>query len=220
MPLSHRSLRCTLLALVLCATPLLPACAQISTPGPASASAGPTPSSQRRAIAVGQISVSPDGKRLAWVDGGVILFSSFANLGQTQRITAASFARQLLRRVRPSPGRPTPPLSPSSPIAPTSAANPTCISRISMANRPSASPHLHGDVDAPAFSPDGKRIAFLYVEGATRPAGALAAMDAPSGVIGEDGIEVQRVAAVAAVNSIASPAGRACLPHARQPARL
>jgi hypothetical protein len=53
---------------------------------------------------------------------------------------------------------------------------------------------LKGYVDAPAFSPDGKSIAFLYVEGATRPSGALAAMKPFSGVIGEDGIEIQRVA--------------------------
>ena len=57
---------------------------------------------------------------------------------------------------------------------------------------------LNGYVQAPAFSPDGKAIAFLYVEGATRPAGALAAMKPPSGVIGEDGVEIQRVAVVRA----------------------
>ncbi|HEY2858586.1 MAG TPA: S9 family peptidase, partial [Terracidiphilus sp.] len=53
---------------------------------------------------------------------------------------------------------------------------------------------LKGYVHEAAFSPDGSKIAFLYVEGATRPAGALAAMKPPSGVIGEDNIEVQRVA--------------------------
>jgi dipeptidyl aminopeptidase/acylaminoacyl peptidase len=53
---------------------------------------------------------------------------------------------------------------------------------------------VKGFVGAPAFSPDGKTLAFLYVEGATRPAGALAAMKPPSGVIGEDGVEIQRVA--------------------------
>jgi dipeptidyl aminopeptidase/acylaminoacyl peptidase len=53
---------------------------------------------------------------------------------------------------------------------------------------------LKGYVAAPAFSPDGSAVGFLYVEGATRAAGALAAMKAPSGVIGEDGIEIQRVA--------------------------
>ena len=53
-----------------------------------------------------------------------------------------------------------------------------------------------GEVGYPTYSPDGARIAFLYVEGATRAAGALAAMKPWSGVIGEDGIEVQRIATV------------------------
>ena len=55
---------------------------------------------------------------------------------------------------------------------------------------------LRGYEEAPAFSPDGSKVAFLYVEGATRPAGALAAMKPPAGVIGEDGVEIQRVAVV------------------------
>jgi dipeptidyl aminopeptidase/acylaminoacyl peptidase len=53
--------------------------------------------------------------------------------------------------------------------------------------------HLHGEVSSIQWSPDGKSIGFLYVENATRPAGALNAMKPWSGVIGEDGIEVQRV---------------------------
>jgi dipeptidyl aminopeptidase/acylaminoacyl peptidase len=53
-----------------------------------------------------------------------------------------------------------------------------------------------GEVGTPEFSPDGTKIAFLYVEGATRAAGALAAMKPWAGVIGEDGIEIQRVAVV------------------------
>ena len=53
--------------------------------------------------------------------------------------------------------------------------------------------HLTGNIDALAFSPDGKSIGFLFVENATRSAGALAAMKPWSGVIGEDGVEVQRV---------------------------
>jgi dipeptidyl aminopeptidase/acylaminoacyl peptidase len=54
------------------------------------------------------------------------------------------------------------------------------------------------------WSPDGKSIGFLYVENATRQAGALDAMKPWSGVIGEDGIEVQRVAAVT-VNNLDRP---------------
>jgi dipeptidyl aminopeptidase/acylaminoacyl peptidase len=53
---------------------------------------------------------------------------------------------------------------------------------------------LKGYVEAPAFAPDGQSVAFLYVKGATRSAGALAAMKPWSGVIGEDGVEIQRVA--------------------------
>lgn len=55
---------------------------------------------------------------------------------------------------------------------------------------------IHGFAKSAAWSPDGKRLAFLYVEGATRPSGALAAEKPPSGVIGVEGLEVQRVAVV------------------------
>jgi dipeptidyl aminopeptidase/acylaminoacyl peptidase len=52
---------------------------------------------------------------------------------------------------------------------------------------------LHGAVSNIQWSPDGNSIAFLYVEGATRRAGALDAMNPWNGVYGEDGVEVQRV---------------------------
>jgi dipeptidyl aminopeptidase/acylaminoacyl peptidase len=53
-----------------------------------------------------------------------------------------------------------------------------------------------GGLNDLAWSPDGNAIAFLFVENATRSAGALAAMKPWSGVVGEDGVEVQRVAVV------------------------
>ncbi len=56
--------------------------------------------------------------------------------------------------------------------------------------------HLAGNLQQPAWSPDGKSIAFLFVQNATRSAGALDAMKPWSGVIGEDGVEVQRVDSV------------------------
>jgi dipeptidyl aminopeptidase/acylaminoacyl peptidase len=53
--------------------------------------------------------------------------------------------------------------------------------------------HLHGAISDLQWSPDGKSIAFLFVENATRHAGALDAMKPWNGVYGEDGVEVQRV---------------------------
>jgi dipeptidyl aminopeptidase/acylaminoacyl peptidase len=55
---------------------------------------------------------------------------------------------------------------------------------------------LVGGIDSLAWSPDGKAIGFLFVENATRSAGALAAMKPWVGVIGEDGVEIQRVGVV------------------------
>jgi dipeptidyl aminopeptidase/acylaminoacyl peptidase len=60
--------------------------------------------------------------------------------------------------------------------------------------------HLTGKLEQPTFSPDGKSIAFLFVENATRSAGALDAMKPWAGVIGEDGVEIQRVAAINVAN--------------------
>ncbi len=56
--------------------------------------------------------------------------------------------------------------------------------------------HVTGIFQEAAFAPDGKSLAFLFVEDATRNAGALAAMKPWSGVIGEDGVEIQRVYSV------------------------
>ncbi len=56
--------------------------------------------------------------------------------------------------------------------------------------------HLTGNLQQMAWSPDGKSIGFLFVENASRSAGALDAMKPFAGVIGEDGIEIQRVYAV------------------------
>jgi dipeptidyl aminopeptidase/acylaminoacyl peptidase len=56
--------------------------------------------------------------------------------------------------------------------------------------------HLQGDIGGLQWSPDGKDIAFLFVENATRHAGATDAMKPWNGVYGEDNVEIQRVAAI------------------------
>jgi dipeptidyl aminopeptidase/acylaminoacyl peptidase len=71
--------------------------------------------------------------------------------------------------------------------------------------------HLVGGIDSLAWSPDGKSIGFLFVENATRSAGALAAMKPWAGVIGEDGVEIQRVGVVDVANGVFSQVTPAAL---------
>ena len=163
-------------------------------------------SSQARAHTVAQVAVSPDGKRVAWLDAGQIHIAPLDNLNQSQQITAAGQSCASTQFVW-------------SPTSASIAFLSDCEDPSDQSNQPNlflshldGSPalrltDLHGYVEAPEFSPDGKSIAFLYVEGATRPSGALAAEPLPSGVIGEDHIEIQRVAAVSSTASQpASPA--------------
>ncbi len=53
--------------------------------------------------------------------------------------------------------------------------------------------HVTGLFKEAAWSPDGKTLAFLFVENATRSAGALDPMKPWAGVIGEDNLEIQGV---------------------------
>jgi dipeptidyl aminopeptidase/acylaminoacyl peptidase len=59
--------------------------------------------------------------------------------------------------------------------------------------------YLQGEVSSLQWSPDGQSIGFLYVENATRRAGATDAMKPWSGVIGQD-IEAQTVAVIRGVD--------------------
>jgi dipeptidyl aminopeptidase/acylaminoacyl peptidase len=152
---------------------------------------------------VGQVAVSPDGKRLAWIQSGgggsEIRIAPLEDLTKSERITAA---------VKPDQHCHENDLA-WSPDGKSLAFFSDCTKPGEQADLYLAPvdggsarrlTELKGYVHAPAFSPDGSKVAFLYVEGATRPAGALAAMKPPSGVIGEDGVEIQRVA-VASVDA-------------------
>jgi dipeptidyl aminopeptidase/acylaminoacyl peptidase len=153
-----------------------------------------------------QVALSPDGQTIAWVadtEGGTeIQVAPLSQPEKNQRLTAGSGATCEEGSLAWSPD--------SKQLAFTSDCNATAGSAGQLdiyLTQPAASgtaprrmTHLHGSVTTLAFSPDGLHIACLYIEGATRPAGALAAMKPPSGVIGVEGLEIQRVATVEAAS--------------------
>ena len=162
-----------------------------------------------RGRSFGQVAISPDGARIAWIEGGrgggEILLASPGDLGKRARVTAAAKPDQHCREGQIAWAPDSRGLAFFSDCADPGKQTNLYLSRLdgSPAKRLTA---LNGLPQAPAFSPDGSKIAFLYVEGATRPAGALAAMKPPSGVIGEDGVEIQRVAVAQTDATVAAPA--------------
>jgi dipeptidyl aminopeptidase/acylaminoacyl peptidase len=150
-----------------------------------------------RGSSVGQVAVSPDGTRLAWIQyarqGTEIRVAPLDDLEKSERITAAAKPEQHCHEGQIVWAPDARALAFFSDCAREGEQTDLFLSRLdgSPARRLT---DLKGYAEAPAFSPDGTRVAFLYVEDATRPAGALAAMKPPAGVIGEEGAEIQRVA--------------------------
>ncbi len=166
-----------------------------------------------RGHSVGQVAISPDGKQLAWVDGArggeEIRIAPLHDLAKSERITAAATPDQQCSEHALTWSPDSAALAFFSDCANPGDQTDLYLSRLDGAAARRIT-QLSGYVGAPAFSPDGKSVAFLYVAGATRAAGALAAMKPPSGVIGEDGIEIQRIA-VAKLNPEAAPTAPAFL---------
>jgi dipeptidyl aminopeptidase/acylaminoacyl peptidase len=165
-----------------------------------------------RGHSIGQVAISPDGSRLAWIEerreGVEIRVAPLDELTRSERVTAAAKPEQHCHEGQIAWSPDAQSLIFFSDCARPGQSDLYLTRQGSSARRLT---ELKGYIEAPAFSPDGKAIAFLFVEGATRPAGSLAAMKPPSGVIGEDGVEIQRVAIVQAdephpVPIIATPA--------------
>ncbi|MGA9669842.1 MAG: S9 family peptidase [Terracidiphilus sp.] len=196
--LRSRFIACT--ALIFCSTFSLPRATAQSAPSaktPDRAHIEDALKGLNRGRSVGQVAVSPDGKHLAWIqmakEGIEIRVSPFDDMSKSERVTAAIKPDQHCREGQIIWAPNSKALAFFSDCA--KPGEQTDLYLAPLDDKPARRlTELKGYVEAPAFSPDGARIAFLYVEGATRAAGALAAMKLPSGVIGEDGVEIQRVA--------------------------
>jgi dipeptidyl aminopeptidase/acylaminoacyl peptidase len=142
-----------------------------------------------------QVALAPDGEWIAWVvdreAGSEIQIASTKDPSHPHRLSASAGQTCIEENPAWAPD--------SRSLAFTSNCNSPEQAEIYVAAPTSGTTllkpktHLHGGLTTLAFSPDGQRIACLYIEGATRPAGALAAMKPPSGVIGVEGLEIQRV---------------------------
>ncbi len=146
-------------------------------------------------VSVGAVELSPDGKRLAWVRGS-------GHRGQGGELHVSSSASVAVTDPTVTAGANCTSGSPRwSPNGETLAFVATCADKqpqlwLKTGNAPPhLLTHIKGTMTEPAWAPDGSSIAFLYVENASRAAGALAAMKPPAGVIGQEGVEVQWVAA-------------------------
>jgi dipeptidyl aminopeptidase/acylaminoacyl peptidase len=152
-----------------------------------------------RAHSPGSVAISPDGKTLAWTlrqsEGSTLHITEVANPDPAkEKLVTPSGATNC------SNGSPI-----WSPDSETLAFTSTCTSKdekpgqeeIFLWSKATGDvkqlTHVVGNIEQPAWSPDGKSIAFLFVENATRSAGALDAMKPWDGVIGEDNVEIQGV---------------------------
>ncbi|MGC2399139.1 MAG: S9 family peptidase, partial [Acidobacteriaceae bacterium] len=149
-----------------------------------------------------EAALSPDGQMIAWaVDGDMgieIQMAAMDDPGHPRRLTAGTGQVCTEDNLAWSPDSKSLAFTSDCNASPNASeqADVYLASRASTSVSPRRLTHLHGGVTTLEFSPDGLHIACLYIQGATRPAGALAAMKPPSGVIGVEGLEIQRVASI------------------------
>jgi len=138
---------------------------------------------------IGEVAISPDGSRVAYIVDGLVSVASIADgtsraIATDQKTSARDLAwspdNRRLAWLTDLPG--------DAPSAELWSASPDGADRVKLAD-------LKGYAQNPRYSPDGTRIALLYIEGMPRAAGPLQPMTPLAGLVGEK-IYEQRVATV------------------------
>ena len=139
---------------------------------------------------VGAVALSPDGRLVAMQAAGSLLIAPISN-GDASRPVPLTLGRGCeLTSLTWSPDSAHLALLSECP------GSAQVLTTTPAAAAPQLLATLPGFAKSLEYAPDGRSLGLLYVPGATRPSGALAAMKPPSGEIGVEGLEVQRAAAV------------------------
>jgi dipeptidyl aminopeptidase/acylaminoacyl peptidase len=155
-----------------------------------------------------QVAISPDGTHVAWVasalEGGQTSRNSIIQLtdrtsrgAQAKRVTAIAPASKSASTARMERGLTWSPDGQTLAFLSDAAASKQF--QLYTYDRKEGAvtqlTKLRGYLKDPVYSPDGKTIAVLFTENASRPTGALEAIPVPTGLV-DSKLEVQRVAIV------------------------
>ena len=154
-----------------------------------------------KAKMISEVNLSPDGKFIAWSSGGRrrsgghgIQLASLPDAASPRTITGCGEGM----RGEESDAIFSPDSSKLAFFSDCTQDHKTAIflADVSGTAAPHALAELNGVAEDLSWSPDGKYLTIIYVEGATRQPSPLAAEKPPAGVIGVEGLEVKRIALV------------------------
>jgi len=164
--------------------------AQQAQPARATSRAGAIYDSMPAAKPTEQVTVSPDGSKLAWTEGASIVIAAPTAGAPTKSLKVPN--NLPVREVTWSPDSTHIAL-----IADLAGEKPAAEVYLADAGDGSSRKlaEFRGFISTPRFSPDGKTLAVLFIENMPRAAGALVPMTPPEGVIEEHYYE-QRITTV------------------------
>ncbi len=185
---------------LLLAASLPPARLPAQTPSAASSPMGQMLAHLRESKRTGDVALSPDGKRVAMEAAGNLTIVAVGEAGAGHTVALCPGGTAGVSALSWSPDS-----AHLAVLTDCAGSLEVLVANADGAGKPKTLATLHGFAKSLEYAPDGRSLGVLYVAGATRPSGALAAMKPPSGEIGVEGLEVQRVATIDAETGQLTP---------------